>query len=90
MDNMDNHKDTDDNIKGVHCSTTEFKLQGNNCQMFANMVHTANLLVVESLECGYLVNSVLTYGWLAKYNTATCTSMVYEVNFINNTSGYWA
>ena len=80
---------------GVHLlgSTTEVKMDGANKriwpQMFANMARIANLLVVRSLEFGYLVSSVCVYGLLARHETGICTPMLYLVNFIKNEADFY-
>ena len=89
--NGDGNMEVEDENVPIHLigSTTEFKVEYGEtfwAQMFADMTRIANLLVVKSLEVGYLVASVKIYGLLTEYKTGLCTPMAYSIDFENNSS----
>ena len=73
---QEDDEEFEDENKPIHLTggTTKFKMEhSERCwpQAFANMTRIANLLVVQCLECGYLVASVRVYGLLADYKQET-------------------
>jgi len=73
-------------VKHLVQGTIEYKRRGatEKCrsQCYANMVRVANDIVIESLECGILVDSVTVYGLLVSHSDYNnCVPMKYYSNF---------